>query len=82
MSRNAAVPTITRSAPARSAWRTAVSERRPPPYWTGTPVSAAIRRRWSIDCGEPERAPSRSTTCRKRAPASTHDCAAVSGSSW
>ena len=32
-----------------------------------------IRRRWSSDCGAPERAPSRSTTCRKRAPASTHD---------
>ena len=33
---NAAVPRITRSAPARSASRTAGSERRPPPYWTGT----------------------------------------------
>ena len=39
-SRNAAVPTMTRSAPARSASRTAGSVRRPPPYWTGTPGSA------------------------------------------
>ena len=81
-SRKAAVPMITRSAPARSASRTAGRLRRPPPYWTGTPVSLAIRRRCSIERGSPERAPSRSTTWRKRAPASTHDLAASSGSSW
>ena len=68
MSLKAAVPTIARSAPARSASRTASTVRRPPPYWIGTPVSATIRRRWSSDFGAPERAPSRSTTCRKRAP--------------
>ena len=34
---------------------------------------ATIRRRCSSERGSPERAPSRSTTCRKRAPASTHD---------
>ena len=44
--------------------RTASIERSPPPYWTGTPVSEAIRPRWSSDSGSPERAPSRSTTCR------------------
>ena len=69
MSLKAAVPTIARSAPARSASRTASTVRRPPPYWIGMPVSATIRRRWSSDFGSPERAPSRSTTCRKRAPA-------------
>ena len=71
-----------RSAPARRASRTAVSDRRPPPYYTGMPVPCTIRRRCSIDFGSPERAPSRSTTCRKRAPASTQLCAAASGSSW
>ena len=35
MSVNAAVPRITRSAPARRALRTAASDRSPPPYWTG-----------------------------------------------
>jgi len=45
MSLNAAVPTIARSAPARSASRTASTVRRPPPYWIGTPVAATIRRR-------------------------------------
>ena len=43
---NAAVPRITRAAPARSASRTAGSERRPPPTCTGTPSSPAIRSRW------------------------------------
>ena len=52
-SRSAAVPTITRSAPARSASRTASTVRSPPPYCTGTPVPATIRRRWSIDAGAP-----------------------------
>ena len=35
--------------------------------WTQTtqmPADDAIRRRWSIECGSPARAPSRSTTCR------------------
>ena len=36
-SRSAAVPTITRSAPAASASRTAAAFRSPPPYCTGTP---------------------------------------------
>ena len=36
----------------------------------------------SIEAGSPALAPSRSTTWRKRAPASTHDWAAASGSSW
>ncbi len=82
MSRNAAVPMTARSAPARSASRTASTVRRPPPYWIGMPVSATIRRRCSSDFGVPARAPSRSTTCRKRAPAATHERAASSGSSW
>ena len=81
MSVNAAVPRITRSAPARSASRTAGSERRPPPYWTGTLSSWVIRSRWSRFFGDPVRAPSRSTTCRNRAPASTHARAASSGES-
>ena len=51
MSRKAAVPTIARSAPARSASRTASTVRRPPPYWIGMPVSVTIRRRWSSDFG-------------------------------
>src|SRR4051794_8281710 len=72
---------MTRSAPARSASRTAGSERRPPPYWTGTASWWAICSRWSSDLGLPVRAPSRSTTCRKRAPASTHARAASSGES-
>ena len=37
---------MTRSAPARSASRTAGSERRPPPTWTGTESSEAIGSRW------------------------------------
>ncbi len=49
MSLKAAVPTIARSAPARSASRTFSTVRRPPPYWIGMPVSATIRRRWSSD---------------------------------
>ena len=44
---NAAVPRITRWAPARSASRTAGSERSPPPYWTGTSSSLVMRRRCS-----------------------------------
>ena len=67
------MPTTTRSAPAASASRTAGRERRPPPYCTATPSSRVIRRRWSRLTGWPSRAPSRSTTCRKLAPASTNE---------
>jgi len=78
----AAVPTTARSAPVRSASRTASTVRSPPPYCTGTPVPATIRRRCSSDRGSPALAPSRSTTWRMRAPASTQLRAASSGSSW
>ena len=81
MSVNAAVPRMTRSAPARSASRTAGSDRRPPPYCTGTLSSWVIRSRCSMLLGAPLRAPSRSTTCRNRAPACTHARAASSGES-
>ena len=42
---NAAVPRMTRAAPALTASRTASIERRPPPVCTGTPSSPAIRSR-------------------------------------
>ena len=70
-----------RSALQAGAERTAPRSRRPPPYCTATPSSLVIRRRWSRLTGFPSRAPSRSTTCRKPAPASTNERAASSGSS-
>ncbi len=55
-------------------------ERSPPPYWTGSPSSPAIRLRWSRLTGSPLRAPSRSTTCSASAPASAQPAAADRGS--
>ena len=75
----AAVPRITRAAPAASASSIASPVRRPPPYCTGTPSSPRSRRRCSRLTGAPSLAPSRSTTCRSRAPASTHAARADSG---
>ena len=54
--------------------------RKPPPSWTGTPTSAAIRRTCSRLTGSPLRAPSRSTTCKSRAPPAPTRRAASSGS--
>ena len=79
MSLKAAVPRITRSAPARSASRTAGSERSPPPYCTGTCELVGDLLEVVPATGRAVRAPSRSTTCRKRAPASTQARAASRG---
>ena len=78
---NAAVPSTTRLAPAASARRIEAIERRPPPSSTGTSSSEVMRSTWCRLAGSPSRAPSRSTMCRKRAPASTNERAASSGSS-
>ena len=82
-SRSAAVPTITRSAPARSASRTASTVRSPPPYCTGTPVPATIRAQ--VLERRPARPPwrrrgrRRAGSARPRRPTTR---AASSGSSW
>ena len=78
---NAAVPSTTRLAPAASARRIDAIERSPPPSSTGTSSSEVMRSTCSRFAGSPSRAPSRSTTWRKRAPASTKERAASSGSS-
>src|SRR6266536_2463970 len=77
----AAVPTITRSAPAASNSCAASSVRTPPPTCTGTLTARSRRSITSAFARTPSRAPSRSTICKRAAPSLTHWRAMATGSS-
>ena len=77
----AAVPTTTRSAPAASHASAAARSRMPPPTCTLALVDRTIRSTSAACAALPERAPSRSTTCTRSAPADAKRAASATGSS-
>jgi len=80
-SSTAAVPMIARATPNSSACATAAASRRPPPSCTGMGMASTIARISAVCTGRPWRAPSRSTTCSRVAPASYQPRATATGSS-
>ena len=76
----AAVPKITRAAPASSHRVTASRLRTPPPTSTGIRTAAMSRWITATLTGAPENAPSRSITCSHAAPAVCQRRAASTGS--
>src|SRR5204863_386300 len=78
----ARVPITTQATPASSTASTAATSRRPPPASTGTGRTASTILAMSAVCrGAPANAPSRSTTCRRSAPAAAQRSAIATGSS-
>src|SRR5712692_10169184 len=80
-SRAARVPTTAQRAPASSTVSTCASSRRPPPTSTGMEMPAMRVRISAAWAGRPSKAPSRSTTCSRWAPAACHWRAIATGSS-
>src|SRR6185295_19428419 len=77
----ARVPTMAQRAPASSTASTWASSRSPPPTCTGIRTAAIMARTSSVWAGRPAKAPSRSTTWRRRARESCQRRATATGSS-
>ena len=81
-SSTARVPTTTSLAPTSTYACTAAASRTPPPTCTGTsPAATTMASTKRSFTGRPANAPSKSTTCKRRAPASTQRRAMPAGSS-
>ena len=80
-SRTAAVPSTTRAAPTSSQRSALARVRMPPPSCTRSGAAAKMRSITATFPGSPSRAPSRSTTCKRVAPASKNVLAHTAGSS-
>ena len=77
----ARVPTMPSARPPPAPPRRAAISRSPPPTCTGIRTAAIMARTSSVWDGRPAKAPSRSTTCRRRARESSQRRAIATGSS-